>query len=832
MKKTRYIFSVKIILPALLTMALFLLTFFFIVIPTFESNMMDRKRETIYELTQTACSILDKYNQEVKDSALSIEEAQQRAADEISALRYGEENKDYFWITNMEPRMIRHPYRPDLNGEDLSNFEDPQGKKLFVEFVKVVNSNGEGYVDYMWQWKDDSTRIVPKLSFVRGFKEWGWIVGTGIYIEDVRVEINRLERRMVLISLMIFGMLVMLLAFILHFSLRAERKRIQAEQNLKKSRDRYKALVEASSEGTFMLLDDEVFVNRSFINITGLRDHQDKEEIVEMLRLKEAFSCSFEDFDNLKNYFNTAQKAETIITTADHRELRILINASISKIMNRDALIIVIRPLSEVDAREMGDYSNLVLPGLRLGTFVSTFSRRSRFLDVNSYLIELLEASDRANLLNKDITEFFADAGEEHIFLKTLLRDNVIQDFTIKIKTESSKEFFASVSARIFEEEHSSGRLCSGIITPVSHLHTKNLESRQLLSALQNQNLPAAKALIASLGKLKEGGEFHKAYKNYVLLATAVLQDGMQAEKLTQMLGRFSDALLKRLIDLAQIDLGPAPAPFVYLSLGSVGRGEQSFVTDQDNAIVFADEYPTAKSYFLELGKYVSDMLADAGFHYCKGEMMATNPRWCATLSEWKAYFKEWFSNSEPQNLMEISVFFDFQASGGDERLANELQEFVHEESAHKPTFYFNMAQSILQYRAPLNLMGNISSASSAESGSLDIKMAMMPLVMLPRIYSIQHKIDRKSTFERIRLLQEKGILSADFAREFLVDYEFLMSMRLRNQCALMDKGLEPSNIIHYKSLSDLERNSLERIFSRYKLFQTQLKADFQGGLL
>ena len=85
-----------------------------------------------------------------------------------------------------------HPYRKDLNNADLSNYKDPTGKKLFVEFIKVVESNGEDYVDYMWQWKDDSTKIVPKLSFVKGFKKWGWVVGTGIYIEDVNDEISSL----------------------------------------------------------------------------------------------------------------------------------------------------------------------------------------------------------------------------------------------------------------------------------------------------------------------------------------------------------------------------------------------------------------------------------------------------------------------------------------------------------------------------------------------------------------------------------------------------------------------------------------------------------------
>ena len=225
-KKNRYSFAIKIFLPAILTVVLFIISFFWVVIPSFERNMMDGKRETIYELTQTACSILDKYNKEVVLGRISLKEAQNLAADEIGLLRYGAENKDYFWITDMHPNMIRHPYRIDLNGKDLTKFKDPHGKTIFVEFVNTVNQNGEGYVDYMWQWKDDSTRIVPKLSYVRGFKPWGWIIGTGIYIEDVKTEIAQLEKRLIIISSIITGLIIILLTFVMRLSLKADSSRI------------------------------------------------------------------------------------------------------------------------------------------------------------------------------------------------------------------------------------------------------------------------------------------------------------------------------------------------------------------------------------------------------------------------------------------------------------------------------------------------------------------------------------------------------------------------------------------------------------------------------
>ncbi len=180
--------DLRLILPALLAVALFIISIFAVIIPAFRSTIMDRKREMIRELTNSAWSVLHEYNVEEKKGHLTTEEAQKRAISDIRFLRYGEERKDYFWITDMHPRMIMHPYQPNLEGQDLSGDagRDHTGKKLFVEMVDVCKKNGSGYVEYMWQWKDDPSRIVPKVSYVKGFAPWGWIVGSGIYVEDVR----------------------------------------------------------------------------------------------------------------------------------------------------------------------------------------------------------------------------------------------------------------------------------------------------------------------------------------------------------------------------------------------------------------------------------------------------------------------------------------------------------------------------------------------------------------------------------------------------------------------------------------------------------------------
>ncbi len=133
---------VKIILPVSLTVILFGMTIFLLLLPLIEEKLMEGKREMVRELTESSWSILAAHAQKEKDGMLSREKAQALAIESLRRLRYGPELKDYFWINDMHPHIVMHPYRPDLEGKDISDFTDPNGKRLFVEFLKVVKANG------------------------------------------------------------------------------------------------------------------------------------------------------------------------------------------------------------------------------------------------------------------------------------------------------------------------------------------------------------------------------------------------------------------------------------------------------------------------------------------------------------------------------------------------------------------------------------------------------------------------------------------------------------------------------------------------------------------
>ena len=143
-------------------------------------------REPLQNAVNTAYSIMMAVE---KESGLTLNQKQQKAAAMIKALRYGPENKDYFWINDMHPIMVMHPYKPQLDGKDLSGFKDPNGKKLFVEFVNPCRENGEGFVDYYWP-KYGADQPQPKLSFVKLFKPWNWVIGTGVYMEVAEAKLQ------------------------------------------------------------------------------------------------------------------------------------------------------------------------------------------------------------------------------------------------------------------------------------------------------------------------------------------------------------------------------------------------------------------------------------------------------------------------------------------------------------------------------------------------------------------------------------------------------------------------------------------------------------------
>ena len=175
----------------------------------FKNQMVSDRKSQLEFLVETALSIVDRFHVLATSGAMSEAEAQKAALANIKALRYDKDN--YFWINDAMPRMVMHPIKPELDGQDMRGFKDPTGKLLFVEMADIIKRAGAGFLPYVWP-KPGAAQPAPKLSYIKEFKPWGWILGTGVYTDDIDTEFHQAALRMgestlaLLVVLGVFGL--------------------------------------------------------------------------------------------------------------------------------------------------------------------------------------------------------------------------------------------------------------------------------------------------------------------------------------------------------------------------------------------------------------------------------------------------------------------------------------------------------------------------------------------------------------------------------------------------------------------------------------------------
>lgn len=283
MKRLSRAISIRIALPALLTLFLFIISIFLVILPSLEKRFIAGKREMLRELIETTYSILDTYHSRVLEGALTREDAQQRAIDHIRHFRYGTNATNYFWINDLEHRLVVHPYRPDMEGSSSKDWKDPTGKRIFVEFVDIAQKQGSGYVEYMWQWLDSPENLSPKLSYIKLFEPWGWVLGTGVYLEEVQEQVTQIKQELATLSAIFVVAAIFLALYSVRHTLLADRVRMRIWEerehllrDIEKSRERYRSLVETTSDWIWEM-NSKGRLTYSSPNIRNLLGYQPEE---------------------------------------------------------------------------------------------------------------------------------------------------------------------------------------------------------------------------------------------------------------------------------------------------------------------------------------------------------------------------------------------------------------------------------------------------------------------------------------------------------------------------------------------------------------------------
>jgi len=196
----------KILSISIATIAMLMLGVLFYVLPYMEKQLMNEKIAATKGVVDTALSLVGSHMQDAKDGKITEEEAKSRSLENIKDLRY--HGDEYFWVNDLEPKMLMHGVKPELNGKNVADIKDPRGKQIFVEFAKVAKEKEVGTVEYQWA-KPGASQPVDKISYVRLVKGWDWVVGSGIYVDDVKAQVAKMRWQILggtlLLSLVIFA---------------------------------------------------------------------------------------------------------------------------------------------------------------------------------------------------------------------------------------------------------------------------------------------------------------------------------------------------------------------------------------------------------------------------------------------------------------------------------------------------------------------------------------------------------------------------------------------------------------------------------------------------
>jgi CBS domain-containing protein len=319
------------------------------------------------------------------------------------------------------------------------------------------------------------------------------------------------------------------------------------------------------------------------------------------------------------------------------------------------------------------------------------------------------------------------------------------------------------------------------------------------------------------------------------MVVRSLIEDGAKANNITKMITIINDQILDRLLTLLTEKLGPAPVKFSWLLFGSEGRQEQTFLTDQDNALLYEDssdpgEQEKITAYFDEFSKEAITHLEKCGFPLCPGNIMATNPDLRQNSSDWQESFRKLIKVPDVQQILHSTIYFDFRTGFGDESLAGKLRDYLCKTIPKNELFLFHLANDCLQARPPLSFFRNfIVEKDGVHKNRLNLKQnGLTPFVNFARVLSLKHGIAESNTIGRLQHLVERQLLSPEFHSEIVEAYEFIMHIRLIHQLHQIEEGLPPDNFVDPARLSDLEKQTLKEAFEIIRRMQTSIRQEFR----
>jgi len=315
-----------------------------------------------------------------------------------------------------------------------------------------------------------------------------------------------------------------------------------------------------------------------------------------------------------------------------------------------------------------------------------------------------------------------------------------------------------------------------------------------------------------------------------------LIREGAKASNITRIITEINDRLLKKALELTESRMGPPPVRYCWIVFGSEGRKEQTFKTDQDNALIYEDHDGSTGDvarYFSEFAVRMKQALARCGFPPCSADYMASNPKWCQPLSAWKRYFSSWINIPTPEAILQSLIFFDFRPVHGDVLLGERLRAYLGNEIKDKVLFLAHMAGAAVNNGPAFDFFGNfVCRKHGAHKGKFDLKInAISPIIDAARLSALELKVYHTSTIERLAELKGRSCSAGAHTEELEQAFEFLMSLRLRHQYRQIQEGAEPDNFIDPHGLGAMERTMLKESFKLIAAVQSTVMKKY-GSLM
>ncbi|MEE4638004.1 MAG: DUF294 nucleotidyltransferase-like domain-containing protein [Wenzhouxiangella sp.] len=296
-----------------------------------------------------------------------------------------------------------------------------------------------------------------------------------------------------------------------------------------------------------------------------------------------------------------------------------------------------------------------------------------------------------------------------------------------------------------------------------------------------------------------------------------MVNEGATARMIGSAVAMIGRSFKQRLLELAEERFGPPPVPYCFLALGSMARDEQSLVTDQDNALVLDDAFDRDQhdDYFRQLAEFVCDGLAELGYSYCKGDIMATNPDLRQPLETWKERFAGWIGRPDRPALLNSSIFFDLDGVYGETRLADTLKTWIAERASASSAFLGCLAHNAQTRTPPLGFFRDfVLEKSGRHQDSLDLKRrGTAPMVDVIRVHAMASGSLAQNSFRRLDDIVAAGFLTSSMTADLRDAMEFLAATQYRHHADRLEQAEKPDNKLNPVTLNTFDRRNLKEAF-------------------